>query len=132
MPNKFEPIDLHNVKIYPLAERKSKISNKDFAKAWQKGASYEDFLDSLPDILAGAQIKKVISLITAAFENKKTVVFAMGAHVIKVGLNPIVIDLMERGIITAVAMNGAGIIHDLELALVGRTSEDVDASIVNG
>jgi hypothetical protein len=132
MPNNFKPIDLNQVKIYPLSERKSKVSNKDFAKAWQKGASYRDFLDSLPDILAGMHIKKVISLITTAFKNKKTVVFAMGAHVIKVGLNPIVIDLMERGIINAVAMNGAGIIHDLELAMVGQTSEDVDASIENG
>jgi deoxyhypusine synthase len=74
----------------------------------------------------------VISSITTAFKDKNTIVLAMGAHVIKVGLNPIVIDLMERGIITAVAMNGAGIIHDLEIALAGHTSEDVATSIENG
>ena len=132
MPNTFKPIDLSQVKIYPLSERKSKVSNTDFAKAWQKGAGYKDFLDSLPDILAGSHIKKVISLIAEAFRNKKTVVLAMGAHVIKVGLNPVVIDLMERRVVTAVAMNGAGIIHDIELALVGQTSEDVALSIENG
>lgn len=132
MPDRFKPIDLSQVKTYPLSERKSKVSVKDFAKVWQKGLRYQDFLDSLPDILAGKHVKSVISSITTAAQNDKTVVFAMGAHVIKVGLSPIVIDLMERRVITAVAMNGAGIIHDLELAMVGRTSEDVEVAIENG
>jgi len=104
----------------------------DFGKTWQKGARFKEFLDRLPDILAGSHLKTVISAIVNAFQKEKTIVFAMGAHVIKVGLNPIVIDLMERGIITAVAMNGAGIIHDLELAMAGQTSEDVSASLGDG
>ena len=108
------------------------MSSSDFAKTWQKGSYFKEFLDSLPDVLAGSHIKTVISSIAAAFKNKKTIVFAMGAHVIKVGLNTIVVDLMERGIITAVAMNGAGIIHDSELAMAGQTSEDVAVSIGNG
>ena len=108
------------------------MSSSDFAKTWQKGSYFKEFLDSLPDVLAGSHIKTVISSIAAAFKNKKTIVFAMGAHVIKVGLNTIVVDLMERGIITAVAMNGAGIIHDSELAMTGLTSEDVAASIGDG
>ena len=132
MPNSFKPIDLSQVKTYPLSERKSKVSAKDFARVWQKGLRYKDFLDSLPDILAGKHIKSVISSIATAVRKNKTVIFAMGAHVIKVGLNPVVIDLMERRVITAVAMNGAGIIHDLELAMVGRTSEDVAAALDNG
>jgi len=132
MSNTFKPIGLNQIKIYPISERKSKVSHTDFAKIWQKGATFKDFLENLPDILAGSHIKKVISSISTAFKNEKTIVLAMGAHVIKVGLNPVVIDLMERGIITAVAMNGAGIIHDLEIALVGHTSEDVAASIENG
>jgi len=132
MSEKFKPIDLKQVKTYPLSERSSKVSINDFAKAWQKGAGFEDFFDSLPDILAGSHIKTVVSAIASAFQNKKTIALAMGAHVIKVGLNPVIIDLMERSVITAVAMNGAGIIHDLELAMVGRTSEDVAASIGNG
>lgn len=132
MSKTFKPIDLSRVKTYPLSERKSRVSSSDFAKTWQKGSFFKEFLDSLPDVLAGSYIKTVISSIATAFKNKKTVVFAMGAHVIKVGLNPVVIDLMERGIITAVAMNGAGIIHDSELAMAGQTSEDVASSIGNG
>ena len=132
MSKTFKPIDLSRVKTYPLSERKSRVSSSDFAKTWQKGSYFKEFLDSLPDVLAGSHIKTVISSIATAFKNKKTIVFAMGAHVIKVGLNTVVVDLMERGIITAVAMNGAGIIHDSELAMAGQTSEDVAASIGNG
>ena len=132
MEKKFEPIDLSGVKTYPLSQRKSKVSTDAFAETWQKGYSFKDFLNGLPDILAGKHLKTIISSTAKAFKENKTIVFAMGAHVIKVGLNPIVIDLMERGIITAVAMNGAGIIHDLELAMAGQTSEDVSASIGDG
>lgn len=132
MEKKFEPIDLSGVKTYPLSQRKSKVSTDAFGETWQKGYSFKDFLNGLPDILAGNHLKTVISSTAKAFRENKTIVFAMGAHVIKVGLNPIVIDLMERGIITAVAMNGAGIIHDLELAMAGQTSEDVSASIGDG
>jgi len=132
MSQKFKPIDLSRVKTYPLSERKSRVATSDFAKTWQKGSYFNEFIDRLPDVLAGSHIKTVISSIATAFKNKKTIVLAMGAHVIKVGLNPVVIDLMERGIITAVAMNGAGIIHDLEIAMAGQTSEDVAASIGNG
>ena len=132
MPQKFNPIDLSGVKTYNLSDRKSKVTAKDFAKTWQKGASYRTFLDNLPDILAGSQLKSVISAIVKAYRNNHTILFGMGAHVIKVGLNPIVIDLMERRLISGVAMNGAGIIHDVELAMVGRTSEDVAAALDDG
>jgi len=128
----YKPIDLTKLKTYSLFDRKSKVSVTDFAKPWQKGATFKNFLDSLPDILAGDQIQKVISSITSAVKNKKTIVFAMGAHVIKVGLNPIVIDLINRNVISSVAMNGAGIIHDLEIAMAGQTSEDVSESIEDG
>jgi hypothetical protein len=132
MSQKFEPIDLSRIKTYPLSTRKSKVSAGDFAGVWQKGAGFKDFLNGLPNILAGNQIRTVISCTADAFRQKKSIVFAMGAHVIKVGLTPIVVDLMKRGIITAVAMNGAGIIHDLELAMTGVTSEDVSASLGDG
>jgi len=132
MSKKFTPIDLSGVKTYSLADRKSKVRSDDFAKTWQKGSSYRDFLANLPDILAGRQLKSVIAAIVAAYRANRTIMFGMGAHVIKVGLNPIVIDLMERGIITSVAMNGAGIIHDVELAMVGQTSEDVAAALADG
>jgi len=132
MDQRFKPIDLSRVKTYSLSDRPSKVSTSEFAQVWKKGSGFKDFLDSLPDILAGSHIKAVVSAVAKAFQKQKTVVFAMGAHVTKVGLNPVVIDLMERGIITAVAMNGAGIIHDLELAMVGKTSEDVAATLGDG
>ena len=102
MPDKFKPINLSRVKTYSLSDRKSKVTANDFAKVWQKGSSYRIFLNNLPDILAGSQLKKVISAIVKAQKNERTIIFGMGAHVIKVGLNPIVVDLMERGIITGV------------------------------
>lgn len=132
MPDKFKPIDLSKVKTYRLSDRKSKVTTDDFAGPWHKGSSYREFLAKLPDILAGRQLKSVISAIVKAYQAKHTIIFGMGAHVIKVGLNPIVIDLMERGVITSVAMNGAGIIHDLELAMVGQTSEDVATALDDG
>jgi len=132
MKSKFEPLDLRKVKTYSLLDRKSKVKTDDFARIWQKGSTFRVFLDRLPDILAGRELRNVISAIAAAYVDNRTIIFGMGAHVIKVGLNPIVIDLMERGIITSVAMNGAGIIHDVELAMIGQTSEDVAAAIGNG
>jgi deoxyhypusine synthase len=132
MPKKFTPIDLKRVKTYALSERSSIVSATDFAKIWHKGASFEDFLDGLPHILAGSDLRSVVAAMAAAARNKKTIIFGMGAHVIKVGLNPLVVDLMDRGIISCVAMNGAGIIHDVEIAMTGQTSEDVAAAIDNG
>lgn len=132
MKAKFDPIDLSGLKTYSLSGRKSKVSTEHFARPWEKGAAFSHFLDSLPSILAGDGIRSVISAISGAHRNGRSVVMAMGAHVIKVGLNPVVIDLMQRGVITAVAMNGAGIIHDTELAMTGRTSEDVAAALGDG
>jgi hypothetical protein len=132
MPDKFNPIDLSGVNTYSLVDRESKVSTDEFARPWRKGGSYLEFLTRLPDILAGEQLKTVIAAMVKAYLAERTIIFGMGAHVIKVGLNPIVIDLMERGVITSVAMNGAGIIHDLELAMVGQTSEDVAAALADG
>lgn len=132
MTYSFKPIELSGVKTCSIKERHSKVSLSDSAKIWEKGESFNSFIDSLPHILAGNHVREVISSLSAAFHNKKTVVLAMGAHVIKTGLNPVVIDMMERGVITAVALNGAGIIHDFELAMTGQTSEDVDASLGDG
>ena len=132
MKKKYNTIDLNNIRTYRLSDRQSKVSSADFAKPWQKGASYKEFIERLPNILGANDIKTVIAGLSRAARRRKTVILGMGAHVIKVGLNPIVIDLMERGVITGVAMNGAGIIHDLEVAMAGQTSEDVAASIDDG
>jgi hypothetical protein len=129
---KFDPIDLNKLKTYPLDSRNSKVSVEDFAVPWTRGLDLRTFLDRLPSILAAGDLQAVIAAIVAAARERKTIVMGMGAHVIKVGLNPLVIDLMQRGVLTALAMNGAGIIHDLELAMQGRTSEDVAASLGDG
>ncbi|UCD87107.1 MAG: hypothetical protein JSV01_04900, partial [Desulfobacterales bacterium] len=106
--DKPKPIDLTSLKTYPLASRKSKVDRADFAHPWKADGTLKDFLERLPDILAAKDFRAVISAIAKAHKGGKSVVMAMGAHVIKAGLNPVVMDMMERGIVTAVAMNGAG------------------------
>jgi hypothetical protein len=129
---KFSPIDLSDIRTYPVRDRKSLVRESDFGRPWKKGDHFNRFIDRLPDILAAKDLKEVIAAITLAHQNRRTIVMGMGAHVIKVGLNPVIIDLMERGIINGLAINGAGIIHDLELAMTGSTSEDVSASLDSG
>jgi len=129
---KFIPIDTSRIKTYSLAERKSKVEAKEAAKPHTPGASFSEFVDSLPGILAASDIRAVAHAVARAASDGRTVMLGMGAHVIKVGLAPLVIDLMERGIIKALATNGACIVHDFEMAYQGRTSEDVDAEIGNG
>jgi hypothetical protein len=130
--NKFEPIDLSFLKTYSIGDRKSKVSFKDLAKPWHQGDNFSSFIQSLPDILAAQQLRQVIGALVSAFQAQKTIMIGMGAHVIKVGLAPVIIDLIKRGVITAVALNGAGIIHDFEMAYAGKTSEDVAAGLNTG
>jgi hypothetical protein len=132
MDKRFKPIDRAPLKTYPLASRKSKVDRACFGSPWKAKGTFKDFLDCLPDILAARDFKEIVSAISKAKEEGKVVIVAMGAHVIKVGLNPVVADLMNRGVITAIAMNGAGIIHDLEVAMIGRTSEDVMEGLDRG
>lgn len=132
MDEAIKPIDLRGVKTYPLGERPSKVTAAALARVWQKGGAFRDFLASLPDILGAHDLKAVVDGIVAARRAGKPVIVGMGAHVIKVGLSPVVIDLMERGIVTAIAMNGAGPIHDFELAYAGFTSEDVEPMLRTG
>lgn len=125
-------LDLTRVKTYKLAQRKSKVQIQDFAQPHKPGSSLSDFLSNLPSILAARDFKAVISAVVQAHRQDKMIIAGLGAHVFKVGLNPIIIDLMERGVLKTIALNGAGIIHDFELALVGKTSEDVDREINSG
>jgi deoxyhypusine synthase len=127
-----KPIDLSRLKTYPLSRRQSKVQVSDFSGPWKRGGSLKQFLDSLPDILAVTTLRQVAQAVVRAHSRSRPVIVGMGAHVVKVGLSPIIVDLMERGIVTAVAMNGAVIIHDFELALMGQTSEEVDAEIDSG
>ena len=132
MSKKIKPLDLGQVNAYSLAQRSSKVNAVDVARIWQKGGAFKDFVNGLPDMLAAADLKTAISALATAARTNGTVILGMGAHVIKVGLNPVVIDLMDRGVVHCVALNGAGIIHDLELAMAGHTSEDVAATINDG
>jgi len=127
-----DPISLDDVKSYPLKGRTSKVKIDDFGKPWKSGGDMGQWFKCLPNILAGNDFRKVVNKIIGAFRSGNPVILAMGAHPIKVGLNPVILDLMDLGIISALATNGACIIHDTELAMVGHTSEDVAAQIGNG
>lgn len=129
---KYKPISIKKLKTYSIKNRKSKVQANDLATPLAPDGAFKDFLNSLPNILAAQNLKQVASAVIAAHKNKKTVAVGIGAHVIKTGLSPIIIDLMERKIINAVAMNGACIVHDFEIAYAGMTSEDVDAEIGKG
>ena len=127
-----QPIDVARLKTYPLKRRHSKVRLSDFSSVWKPGQRLTDFLGSLPDILAVKTLRAVVHAIARAHRHGRPVILGMGAHPVKVGLNPVLVDLMERGIVTAVAMNGAVIIHDFELALMGHTSEEVEDEIDAG
>jgi len=132
MKTQFKPIDLNHIRTRPLSERESLVKAEDAARPWIKGATFADFIESLPNILAGSELRSVIAAVSTAVKGHKVVLMGMGAHVLKVGLNPLVVDLMERGVLSAVAMNGAGIIHDFELAFGAATSEDVAVGLKKG
>jgi len=127
-----KPLALHKIKTYPLAKRHSKVKLGESARPWKPGGTVTDFLAGLPDILAARTLRDVIAAIVKARLAGKAVAVGMGAHPTKVGLNPVLVDLMERRVITALALTGAVIIHDFELAMMGHTSEEVDTEIDTG
>ncbi len=128
----FPPLSLDGISSYPLASRRSKVTLRDFARPLERGASVAELLRSLPRILAGESLRQAAADIQRARARRKPIVWGLGAHVLKVGLSPILIDLMERGFVTGLALNGAGIVHDFELAVAGQTSEDVAAGLGSG
>ncbi len=129
---KYKPVSLRKVKTHPLSLRKSKVEIEMAAVPHREGAAFRKFMDGLPSILAAADLKSVVRAVAGARKRGRPVVIGMGAHPIKVGLSPLIIDLMRKGIITAIATNGACIIHDFELSLLGRTSEDVANELCSG
>ena len=128
----FPPLDFARLRTYPLRERNNKVQSGNLAKAWQPGGSFAQFFDSLPRILAGSDFHSIVDATVKAVRNQRPVILMMGAHVIKCGLNPVLIELQRRGIVNALALNGAGAIHDFELALIGETSEDVQRGLDDG
>lgn len=129
---RYRPISLKKIKTYPLSRRKSKVAMDSLSSVYSGGASFKEFLGGLPDILGAKDLKSVVKAILEARKRGRPVVLGMGAHPIKVGLSPVIIDLIERGVVTAVAANGACIVHDFEMAFIGRTSEDVAEALCKG
>ena len=127
-----EPLELAKVRTYPLASRQSKVKLDDFAKPIEGGASVAEFLESLPNVLAVQSLRQIAARIRRARELKKPIIWGIGGHVIKTGLAPLIIDLMKRGYVSAVAGNGSVLVHDAEIAMIGSTSEDVDATLQEG
>ena len=128
----YEEFDLSDVKTYPLSSRPSKVRAENFARPPRERQTVEQFVESLPNILAAADFKAVVRALDQARAREGGIVWGLGAHVIKTGLGPVLIDLMERGYVSALATNGAAVIHDFEIALVGATSEDVDEALGPG
>jgi hypothetical protein len=128
----YEEFDLSGIHTYPLGSRKSKANAADLAHPYRAGGGIPGLLASLPQMLAAADLVAVVGAIRAARDRDRGIIWGFGAHVIKTGLGPILIDLMERGFVSALATNGAGIIHDFELAIAGSTSEDVDEALGPG
>ena len=126
------PYDLSRIRTYPLKDRPSKVAVSDFARPHAKGESVAEFLSGFPAILGAQALRDLAHAIVQARAAGKAILWGFGGHIIKTGLSPIVIDLMDRGFVTAVALNGAGVIHDFELALIGSTSEDVDVQLEQG
>lgn len=125
-------IDLKKVKTYALSQRRNKVDSRQFALTIPGRASFAEFWDSLPRLLASEDLRSLVRAIVQARKKRKPVIIMMGAHIVKCGLSPLLIDLMERGVVTAIAMNGAVAVHDCEMALFGATSEDVSKGLRNG
>lgn len=129
---KTQPLNFQGLHTYPLASRPSKVSVGQFAKPYRQGESFAEFLDSLPRILAAEDLRSVAHAVIEARARARRILWGMGGHVIKVGLGPVLIDLLRRGFVGGIAMNGSALIHDFEIAMVGGTSEDVDAVLGEG
>jgi hypothetical protein len=129
-----QPIDLSHIETYPLASRPSKVTVRDFAKALSddEARNTAAMLDSLPRILAADTLRSIADAIVEAKSKNRAIIWGVGGHVIKTGLAPVLIDLARRGFVSAIAMNGSGVIHDFEIAVAGWTSEDVDAALGSG
>lgn len=127
-----QPINLENISTYDLASRPSKVTVEDFAGSLENDESLVGFLDKLPNILAVRSLREVAAQIRRARDRGKPIVWGIGGHVIKTGLAPVLIDMMDQGYLTAIAANGSVLVHDAEIALVGFTSEDVDSSLGDG
>jgi len=129
--DRIKPIDLSKIKTSSIKKRRSKVRVSDFAKPLSKN-DFKEFIDSLPNILETKDIKEIAKILVSAKKKERIIIWGLGAHVIKVGLSPIIIDLIKSGYVSCVCLNGAGIIHDTEIAIYGKTSEDVERGLAKG
>src|SRR5215831_15540597 len=126
------PLDFARLHTISLKSRGGKVKTSDFASIYRKGSGTAGWLESLPHILAGNSFRAIVEALIAARARKRALVWGLGGHVIKCGLAPVLLELMRRGFVTALALNGAAAIHDFEIALAGHTSEDVEAALPDG
>lgn len=126
------PLDFRALHTFPLSQLPAKVTVRQFGRAWNGRGGIGAFLESLPKILAGADLRGVIAAVVKARRGRRTILWGIGGHVIKVGLGPVLADLMRRGWVSGLAMNGAALVHDLEIALAGKTSENVDERLGRG
>jgi hypothetical protein len=129
--SRFSRFDFSRIRRYPVSDRPSKVSHEAFGRPLHQD-SLTAFLESLPNLLAARQLRELVAAIREARRRGRSIIWAFGGHVVKVGLAPVLLDLMEQGFITALATNGSGVIHDFEIALWGKTSEDVDRELSDG
>lgn len=125
-------IDLARVRTIPVATRPNKVAAEAFAQPPRDARAFSDFLDALPHVLKADDFRRVVQAVVSAHRKKRAVIVMLGGHVVKTGIAPLLIDLMERGVITHLAMNGSAAIHDYEIARFGATSEDVAAGLKDG
>jgi hypothetical protein len=129
---KVQPLDFSNLRTVPLAGRPAKVNLGNFARPTEPSGSITAFVDSLPHLLGADQLRGLAAAVLHARKAERAILWGIGGHVVKCGLAPVLIDLMDRGLLTGLAMNGAAAIHDLEIALAGATSEEVDDVLTDG
>jgi hypothetical protein len=129
---KTDSFDLERVRMTSIRQKRHKVDLSLLCRPWTPGGSFTDFLDGLPGFLAARDLVDVTNRIVEAVQGRRAVLLGMGAHPIKVGLAPVLIGLMEQGVLAGLALNGAGIVHDVEMAMAGHTSEEVDVELSRG
>ncbi len=129
---RYPPLDLSKARLVSIHKRKSKENASKGVKPIRRGMTVRELLNAMPNQLAARQLRELADDVAQAARGNKTVIAAFGGHVVKLGLGPLLIQLMEKGVVSAVAMNGAASVHDFELAYCGKTSEDVDAALETG
>jgi hypothetical protein len=134
MPSRYDlaPLDFGRLDRFPLRRLPGKVRLREFGRAWPGGGGVGEFIETLPRILAGESLREIVTRVATARRRKRTILWGIGGHVIKVGMAPVLADLIRRGYVSGIAMNGAALVHDMEIALAGKTSEIVEVRLGQG